>query len=166
MCREQMSLCTRRCLQQEICQLGRWDANAGLCAQPCRWFRANRQLAAHSPVLPSLWEVSAAGPACHGVLNSCRRQDSPTSQVLVSSSLARAMSSACVRALCVPCDAASPQERLQGDWDRAVMDQDGNVTVSGALRSVSWKSSGLSGTAWDLSPGVPLPSLGAVLVWS
>lgn len=37
-------------------------------------------------------------------------------------------------AVCDPCNVSRPQEQPQGDWDRAVMDQDGNVSLSGAVR--------------------------------
>lgn len=55
--------------------------------------------------------------------------------------------------MCVPRNAWSPQERPQGDWHRAVTDQDDSVAISGALRRrISWaelRRAGLSGTAWQ-----------------
>lgn len=46
----------------------------------------------------------------------------------------------CVQAVCVLCNVYKSPGVPQGAWDRAVTDQDSNVTITGALkRSVSWE---------------------------
>lgn len=149
MCREQMRLCTRRCLSWEVCQLWSWDGSAGLCAQPCCAAQGLPRIRAGSLVLPSLGEVLAADAAClsralAGGLGTAGGRTPLVSQVQQPCAL-------WPEAVCALCNILSPRELPQGDWDRAVMDQDGNVTLSGALtRNVSWEDfsgAGLSGTA-------------------
>lgn len=87
----------------------------GLCALgPLPGSGLTVSLVAGSLVLPSLWEVFAAGPACLSMalpsgLSSCRRQDSPG---ISSPSVQQPGCSVpcvwpeavCVQAVCVPCN--------------------------------------------------------------
>lgn len=98
----------------------------GFVPSPTVLLRAPPSLVAGWLVLPLLWEVFAAGPACLSValpsgLNSCRSRDSPglSSQSVLQSGCPVPCvwpEGGCVQAACVPCNAESPQERPQGGW--------------------------------------------------
>lgn len=130
------------------------SSGAGMVTQgsvpsPAVLLRASPDLGQGHWFLPSLGEVLAADPVClstalPGGLGTAGGRAPLVSQV----------QQPCVlwpEAVCALCNVLSPWEWPQGKWGRAVMDQDGSVTLSGALRrNVSWgdfSRAGLSRTA-------------------